>query len=179
MDLIFEIPRLRHFIGRAERLEPLNQAGMIVHERGIRISVGSFDLQTQCERPDWQLSSMVQIFSQQLPLLSHVEQLEIIQDHRANIEWIDNPDMDPSLWLELFLLFNALQGLYVSAKLVAPVAAALQDLTGERTMEVLPALHSLFLEGLEPYGPMPEGIKSFVAARQLSDHHVAAQRWNR
>jgi hypothetical protein len=152
---------------------------MTVHKRAIRINVGLFELWIQCERPDWQLSSMVQIFGQQLPLLSHVEHFEIIQDHRANIEWIDNPDMDPSLWLELFLLFNALQSLYVSAKLVAPVAAALQELTGERTMEVLPALHSLFMEGLEPSGPMPEGIKSFVAARQLSDHHVAVQTWNR
>ena len=87
--------------------------------------------------------------------------------------------MDTSLWLELFHLFIALQCLYVSAKLVAPVAVALQELTEGRTMEVLPALHSLFLEGLEPSGPVPEGIKLFVAARQLSDHPVDVQSWNR
>ena len=122
---------------------------------------------------------MVQIFGPQLPLLSHVEQLEITQHRQSNIEWTDDPDLDPSLWLELFHLFIALQSLYVSAELVAPVAAALQQLTEGMTMEVLPAVHSLFLEGIEPAGPVPEGIKLFVDARQLSDHPVAVQSWKR
>ena len=183
MDLIFEIPRLRHFIGRAKRFKPLDQAVMEFYDGAIWISDTDifprrFRLQILCERPDWQLSSMVQIFGQQLPLLSHVEQLKISQKRQSNIERIDNPDMDPSLWLELFHLFIAMQSLYVSAELVAPVAAALQELTEGGTMEVLPALHSLFLEGLEPSGPVPGGIQSFVAARQLSDHHVAVQSWN-
>jgi len=182
MDLIFEIPRLRHFIGRTERLEPLNKAVMEFHDREIWITVGflyRFRLQIRCERLDWQLSSMVQIFGQQLPLLSHVEQLEIFQPSYGHIQWIDNLDMDSSIWLELFHLFIAVQSLRVSEKLVPPIAAALQELTGERTMEVLPALHSLFLEGLKPSGPVPEGIQSFVAARQLSDHHIVIQSWNR
>jgi hypothetical protein len=184
MDLIFDIPQLRHFIGRAERFKPFDQAVMVFNDRVIWISDSHafshhFRLGILCERPDWQLSSMVQIFGQQLPLLSHVEQLEISQHHLSNIEWIANPDMDSSLWLELFHLFIALQRLYVSAKLVAPVAVALPELTEGRTMEVLPALHSLFLEGLEPSGPVPAGIQSFFAARQLSGHHVAVQSWNR
>jgi hypothetical protein len=56
---------------------------------------------------------------------------------------------------------------------------ALQQLTEGRTVEVLPAVHSLFFEGLEPPGPVPEGIKLFAAARQLSDHPVAVQSWKR
>jgi hypothetical protein len=183
MDLIFEIPRLRHFISRTERLEPFDQARMEFYDRDVWISVGSsrrFVLEIRCERPDWQLSSMVQIFGQQLPLLSHVQQVEIFYYGQLDVKWIDNLnlDMDSSLWLELFHLFIALQSLFVPAKLMAPIASALEELTEGRTMEVLPALHSLFLEGLEPYGPVPEGIQSFVAARQLSDHHVAVQSWN-
>src|SRR6267142_458459 len=184
MDLIFEIPRIRHFIGRAERLKPFDRARMEFHDREIWISNTDgfprrFRLQIQCERPAWQLSSMVQIFGQQLPLLSHVEQLEIFQYFQENMEWTDNPDLDSSLWLEFFHLFIAAQSLRLSEKLVPPVAAALQELTGERTMEVLPALHSLSLEGLEPSGPVPEGIKSFVASRQQSNYPVAVQRWQR
>jgi hypothetical protein len=179
MDLIFGIPRLRHFIdfiGRAERLEPLNQVMMEFRDRAILICDSGFShrfrLEIRCERPDWQLSSMVQIFRQQLRLLSHVEQLKVRVSKylEQNIEWINNLNMDSSLWLEFFHLFIASQRLYISKELVAPIAAALQQLTEERTMEVLPALHSLFLEGLEP-----DGIKSFVAARQLSGHHVAVQ----
>jgi hypothetical protein len=184
MDLIFDIPRLRHFVGRAERLEPLNQAVMEFHDGTIWIGdsdrIHRFKLEIRCERPDWQLSSMAQIFGQQLPLLSHVERLKVIFQYRhSNIKWINNPDMDPSLWLELFHLFISLQHLYVSKELVPPVAAALQQLREGRTMEVLPALHSLFLERLEPSGPVPEGIQSFVAARQLSYHHIAVQKWER
>ena len=183
MDLIFEIPRLRHFIDRAETLKSLeDQARMEFHDRAIWICVGSpfrFKLEVLCERPDWQLSSIVQVLGQQLPLLSHVEELEIFQHSQGNIEWTDNPDMDTSLWLETFRLFIAVQRIFVPAKLVAPVAAALQELTEGTSMEVLPALNSLFLEGLEPSGPAPEGIQSFVAARQLSDRHVAVRSWNR
>jgi hypothetical protein len=182
MDLIFEIPRLRHFVARADRLGPFDRAVMEFFDRRICISVGffrRFGLRILCERPDWQLSSIVQIFGQQLPLLSHVEQLEVFQYSQENIEWIDNPDVDSSLWLELFHLFTALRSLRVSEKLVPPVDATLQEFTEGRTMEVLPALHSLSLEGLEPSGPVPEGIKLFVAARQLSGHPVAVQSWNR
>jgi len=63
---------------------------------------------------------MVQIFGQQLPLLSHVEQLEIFQYFQENMEWTDNPDLDSSLWLEFFHLFIAAQSLRLSEKLVPP-----------------------------------------------------------
>ena len=184
MDLRFDIPQLRHFIGRAERLKRLTQAVMEFSDQAICVGDSQgfarpFSLQILCERADWQLSSMVQIFGQQLPLLSHVEQLDISQDCLSNIEWTDNPDMDSTLWLESFRLFVAVHSLRVSEKLVPPVAAALRELTGERTMEVFPALQSLSLEGLGSSGPVPEGIRSFVAARQLSDHHVAVQSWDR
>ena len=89
--------------------------------------------------------------------------------------------MDSSLWLELFQLFVAVQSLYVSEELVLPVVAALKDLrvTGGTALEVLPALRNLSLEGLKPSGPVQEAIKSFVAARRLSDHPIAVHRWDR
>jgi hypothetical protein len=178
----FYIPQLRHFIGRAERFKPFNPARMECSDGAIGITCGfprRFELRIRCERPDWKLSSMTQILGQQLPLLSHVEELEIFQSPHANIEWMDNPDMNPSLWLDLFHLFIALQSLYISEKLVPTVAAALQELTGGRTMEVLPALHGLFLEGIQPCGHMEEGIKSFINSRELSGHPVTLQGWKR
>jgi hypothetical protein len=187
MDLVLEIPQFRHFIGRAERLKPLGQAVVEFDDRAIWISDSDghgfpfrFRFQIRGDRPEWQLymPSMVQIFRQQLPFLSHIKQLIVITQRRpSNLGWMNEDGS--SLLLALFHLFITLQRLYLSEELVAPVAAALQQLTEGRTMEVLPALHSLFLEGLEPPGPVPEGIKLFVAARQLSDHPVAAQSWNR
>jgi len=112
MDLIFDIPRVRNFIDPTEGLKPFNQAAIEFSGRMIRIVFGSptqFELEIRCERPDWQLPSITQIFSQQLPLLSQVEQLELREFRWGNLEWKDHPDMDSSQWLELFRLFVAAQ----------------------------------------------------------------------
>ena len=178
-DLTCDIPRLRHFIARTETLEPLDQVMMDIYDGGILIVSAfprprQFWLYIECDTPNWQLSSMVQIFGQQLPFISRVKQLWITESlpSLAKIEWIDNPDAYSSLWLELFHPFIAVQSLHVTGKLVPHAAAALQELTGERTMGVLPALRNLFWGGIRSM-LVPEGIKSFVAARQLSGHPVA------
>jgi len=141
MDLIFDIPRLRNFINHADGLKPFNQAAIEFSSWGIRMILGSpplvlgsplvieslcrFELEIRCERPDWQLSSMTHIFSQQLPLLSQVEQVRISEFYWESFEWNDDPDVDSSQWLEVFRLFVAAQSLHVSEGLVPPVARAL------------------------------------------------------
>jgi hypothetical protein len=167
-------PQLQHFIGRAERLKSFDQARIVFYDREVYIGFGQFYLRIISET---QLSSMVQICGQQMPLLSHIEELKI-EGLPSKIEWIDDPHIYSSQWLELFHPFIALQRLYISDELVTFVTAALQELTERRTMEVLPAMQSLVLEGLEPSGPVPEGIESFVGARRLSGHHVAVQSWD-
>ena len=179
LDLIFDIPRLRDFIDRIKCLGSFNQANVEFHRHKIKLALGPpirFELEIVCERADWQLSSMAQIFTQQLPLISRVENLEIhagLSSSRSR--WQDDPDMDPSQWLELFHPFVAVQTLYVSSLLVRPVATALQELTGGRVLEMLPALRDLCLDHLEPSEPAQEGIRSFIAARQLSNHPIAVQ----
>ena len=182
MDLIFDIPRLRNFVDHKRGLKPFNRATIRFSGRTVEIVLTPpiwFELEIRCERPDWQLSSMTQIFSQQLPFLSHVEQLEISELSWRIPEWKDDPDMDSSQWLELFRLFVAAQSLYISKKLVSSVGRALQDLTGQMATEVLPVLRTIFLEGFQPSGPVHEAIKSFGAARQLSHGPVVIQRWDR
>jgi len=190
MDLIFDIPRLRNFIDWTGGIKHFDGAAIeFFSGRAIRIVFGPsplppegplpFQLEIRCERPDWQLSSMAQIFSQQLPLLSHVEQLTISEFRLGSFEWKEVPDMDSSQWLELFRLFVAARSLHVSEGLVSPVAGALQDLTEQMATEVLPVLQTLSLEGLEPSGPVHEAIKSFATARQLSHQPVVIQRWER
>jgi hypothetical protein len=182
MDLIFDVPRLHNFINRTERD---NEARMEFTSQEIRVVLGSrsqFMLGIKCERLDWQLSSMTQIFSQQLRLLSHVEHFEIREPDYSlhRVGWEDDPDMDPSQWLELFRLLVAVQSLYVSERLVHRVAAALKELTRDVAMEVLPALRILSLEGLgfQPSSESVQGaIKSFVTTRQLANKPVTIQPW--
>ena len=181
MDLIFDIPQICDFIDRTATLGPFSQAVTEFSGRAVKVVFGPstrLELEIRCERRDWQLSSMTQIFSHQLPLLSHLEQLEIRDDLWGTIERKDDPDMDHSQWLELLCLFVAVQNLRVSKGLIPPIANALQQLTGRMAMEVLPALGNLSLEGIDwqPSGPVQHSLMSFVTARQLSDHPVVIQR---
>ena len=182
MDLIFDIPRLRDFVYRTECPKSPRQASICFSGQAIRAILGSkdqFELEVKCEGPDWQLSSMTQVFGQQLPLLSCVEQLMIHEWPSRDIEWKDDPEMDSSQWLELFHLFISARSLYVSKRLVPHVGAALLELSGGEVMQVLPVLVNLYLEGHEPFRPMQEGIMSFVTSRQLSDQPVTVRRWDR
>ena len=184
MDPTFDIPRLRNFIDHTEGLKSFNQAAITFLDCLVRIEFGpgsspQFRLEIICERLDWQLSSITQIFSEQLPLLSHVERLELDEFSGIGFEWKDDPDIDSAQWLELFRLFVAAQSLHVSETLVSSVARALQDLKEQTATEVLPVLQTLFLEGLQPSGPGHEAIKSFDTARQLSQQPVLIQRWER
>jgi hypothetical protein len=81
--------------------------------------------------------------------------------------------------LEVFHRFTSVKNLYVCKEFAQCIALALQELVGEIMMEALPALESLFLEELQPSGPVQEAIGQFVAARQLSGHPVAISDWDR
>ena len=183
LDLVFDLPRLFEFIGRTERLRPIGQAEMKLSPWGIEAVFGSptgsthaLGLEIACVS-DWQVSSMARVCNQIVPLLSHVERLDICESFRNLLEWQDGTDH--TLWLELLNPFVSMKSLYVSEKLVRLVASALRELAGERVTEVLPALHDLFWEGLQPSGSVQEAINPFIAARQFSDHLIAIQRWDR
>ena len=184
MDLIFHIPQFHYFIYRTKSPGSHSQAYMEVSSTAIKIMFGppsGFELEVRCERLDWQLSSISQIFSEQLPLLSRVERFELCENPALAFTMRKtDPDMDPSLWLDLFHLFTSVQSLYLSETLVPPVAAALQELDeGGTSIESLPALQSLFLEGLQPVGPVQKAIQSFADSRRLSGHPVIIQNWER
>ena len=92
------------------------------------------------------------------------------------LQWQD--DIENMQWLEFLHPFTAVKNLYLSKKFAQHMAPALQELVEERVTDVLPALENLFLEELNPSGPVQEAIGQFVAARQLLDHPVVVSRWN-
>jgi hypothetical protein len=57
------------------------------------------------------------------------------------------------------------------------IVPALQDLVGTGATEVLPTVHNIFLEGLQPSGPIQEAIGKFVATRQVTSHPITVSRW--
>ena len=73
-----------------------------------------------------------------------------------------------------------MESLYLSETLVPHVATALQELDeGGTSIELLPALQSLFLEGLQSVRPELKAIQSFADSRRLSGHPVIIQNWER
>ena len=180
-ELIFDIPQLHSFIGRTGRLRPLNPAQLYFYRDRIGIILGSlptrFELEIKCEEPDWQLSSVTQVCNEHFHLLSQVERLEICE--APSMDLAGSNEVDFSKWLELFRPFSAVRSLYVSERLEPLVAAALRELTGERTMEVLPALENVSLDELGPPGSAWDAMEPFIAARQLLDHPIVVLRQKR
>ena len=132
-------------------------------------------LEILCRVPDWQLSFLAQICTSSLPLLSTTDNLYIYE--HLQLDWkggIENAE-----WLELLLPFTAVKNLYLSKQFAPRIAPALQELSGGRTTEVLPALQNLFLEDFRPSEPVQEGIGELISARQLINRPVVISVWER
>jgi len=76
-------------------------------------------------------------------------------------------------WLEILHPFTSVKKLYLSEKPALGVARALQGLSGEKVMEVLPALQNISFIGHEPLGATLEAIGNFVSTLQLSGRSVS------
>ncbi len=178
LSLRFDIPQVYKLIDRTERFKKLNQAQMNLCAWGAWTAFGSSTgsphaLELRVNPIVLGRSLRVPSI---LPLLSQVERLHVVEEVKNGSKWQDRDHTD---WLELLNPFVSVKSLYVDERLGPSVAQVLQELAGERIMEVLPALHDLFLEGLQPSGSVQEALKPFVAARQCSNHPVVIQRWDR
>jgi hypothetical protein len=188
-QLIFDTPLLRHFISRTTTFREAYRAYISCQEDTVLFSLYSQNgtdeeatvmLRISCEPLDWQISSLAQVCSTSFPPLPALEHLhiDIETDPHSSLEWQD--DMEDTQWLELLHPFTSVKDLRLCKDSVAFIALSLQDLSGERITEVLPALENLFLEGPQPSGPVKEAIGKFIAARQLSGcpvtvHHPDCQ----
>jgi hypothetical protein len=185
-QLIFDIRHLPRLIHHAGILGAYSQVEIAFRSHSIEISVSyvegtsppkTFILMISCRMRDWQVSSMAQICAQFRFLLSSVEQLNIriLNSYYPPLE----VDMDSTQWLELLHPFTAVRTLRISAELQSLIVPALQDLSGELTMGVLPALERVYLEGYKPSGAEQQDIEAFIAARQGSHHPVSVHCWER
>jgi hypothetical protein len=92
---------------------------------------------------------------------------------------VPRPIIEKVQWLELLHLFRAVKNLYLSEEFALRIVPALQELVGSRATEVLPTLQNIFLEKLEPSGPVQEGIRQFAATRQVTSDPIAVSLWDR
>ena len=178
-QLNFTIPRTSQFIQRVETLKSLDKAALIFDSRFIEIQffhggTPSLLLHIPCSPSDWQLSSVVQLCSPPLPLLSTVEWLYIHESKESPQRW--QYDRDHEQWPEILQSFTSVRELYISHTMWPLLAPTLQQHTGEWTMDVLPMLCGIFLEGLKPSEKLPETIEPVVTAHKLAGRPVIVHR---
>jgi hypothetical protein len=134
-----------------------------------------FKVEISCREPGWQLSSLAQICTMFLPLLSTTENLFIYEPY-SQLDWKDG--IENIEWLELLLPFTAVKNLYLSEQFAPRIAPTLQELTGGGTTEVLSTLQNLYLKGFQSSESVDEGIAQFISARQLTNYPVAISVWD-
>ena len=184
-QFLFDILQLPNLVCRAEHFPVLSQADLIFRSHRINVEVSQkrgtvgrkrLEIDIRCKMLDWQLSSLAQVCNS-FPTLSTLERLYIREDPYSPPHWQD--DMENNQWLELLYPFTHVKDLHLSKEVAHRVGPALQELTGERVTEVLPALENLFLDEIQPPRPAQEAIEQFVVMRELSGHPVAIHGWDR
>ncbi|KAI9512635.1 hypothetical protein F5148DRAFT_792284 [Russula earlei] len=184
-QLIFDMPQLPQFIRRTEKLKALTQANITFYDWLAEVRItgktgtandGTFSLGILCTNLDWQVASLAEVCGSCLHPLSTLEHLGIHQDRFWPLHWPD--DMDNIPWLDLLRPFTTMKNLHLYKELTPRVVSALQELSGEGEIEVMPALECLLLEDPHPSGRIQEAIDQFVATRQLSGHPVAVRPLN-
>ncbi|KAI9513156.1 hypothetical protein F5148DRAFT_1372491 [Russula earlei] len=182
MDPNFVVPQLHRLISDAEWFKTFDKAFVCLSYRAIRFvsfreesyTFPDFDLEICFTETDYTFSSLVQVCSSSMPLLSSLVLLEIVDPIILSCR---EDDTESTQWLELLAPFTAVKDLRLGDQVGLRVCQALEELAKERVTEVLPALQNIFLTGLKPSESVPKLIERFITARQLSGHPVAVYPW--
>ena len=183
-QLLFDTPRLSQFIARTPNFKTHDEARVVFSEVGVRVtlpqtSYRKLEIQILGNHPDWQLSSLAQVFSSSFPqsFISAVERLYLLDygSFSPSRAWKD--DIESGQWSEVLHPFTAVKSLYLSKESSPLIAPTLREFVGERATEVLPALQTLFFRETLPSGPVQEIIRQFVAERGLAGYPVTLSHW--
>jgi hypothetical protein len=185
-QIVFDTPQFVQFISRTPALNEPETARVAFEGSSARVNLtsgyGKLDVEISCRELDWLVSSLEQVCTSSLPPLFILENLYIYAAPYWGRHRGKNIDIENTLWLELLHPFTTVKNLYLCEDFAPRVVPALHELVGGRTTEVLPTLQSIFLENLQPSGPiqvpLQEAIEQFVAARQVTSHPITFARWD-
>ena len=183
-DIEFDTPELVHFIGRTPTFKAPDKARLVFLDSAVRVEFplqpsgyGELNVGVSCKELDWQLSSLAEVCALLFPPLSTSKHLYIYERQPSLPDSQD--DFENTQWLDILRPFIAVKNLYVSEQFAPRIALVLQKLVGGGASEVLPKLQNIFLEEIQPSGPVHEGIGQFIDARQLSGHTITVFLWER
>jgi hypothetical protein len=184
-NIDIDTPQLIQFISRTPILGAYDEAHIVFYawKSQIRLSQSHpepsghsmVEEKTSCLKTDRLVPSLVQICTSSLRLLLTMENLYIdgslsFLPSRLGRHVLD--DFKSTECLDLLRPFTAVKKLYLSKLFSWPITLALQELTGGRTTEVLPALDHIILDGYQPSKPIKKRIAKFISARQFTNHPV-------
>jgi hypothetical protein len=178
---IFGTPHLLQLVHRTERFKTLTDAEVHFGDYEVRVYIspsvdGALLLEFGTSGLAKQLLLLDRVFTRRFPL-SHVDELVLGRDDDP-IPLGDQQNFD--LWVGFLRPFNALEVLYFfDDEIEIQVARVLGDLTGVKTAEVLPMLHTLVFKGFDSDRVEPlvtPLLKPFIDARLLWGHPVTV-RW--
>jgi hypothetical protein len=186
---IFDVSRVSMFIDRTNPFDGLDQAHMNFKRHFVDVTLASqtgatggmsLQLSIRCIGSVWQLQRLSWTHGRFTPPFDDLEPFDLREvPNRLSPLWTDGMENPTGSWLELLRNFVAVETLYLSEGLALCVAPALKGLTQDDVNGVLPALQTLFVEGLTPSGPVQVAIEEFVAARERAGHPVDVQCWVR
>ena len=179
-DIVFNTPQLVRFISHTPKWKAFEKVFIDLRD-SITVDFssqtsrnGEFTVTVLCYYGlNRRVSSLEQLCTSFLPLFSILEDLYFYMGYHPD----RNASVENRQWLELLRPFVAVKNLYLSEKFASRIAPALQELVEGRATDVLPALQNIFLEGLQPRGSVQEGIRQFVAARQVANHPISISSW--
>ena len=177
----FDTPQFVQFISRTPRFKAFKRAHLLFEYDHARVQLLSeipgysvINVSVPCRELDWQVSSLEQVVTSCFPSLSMLEDLKIFERQQRRLR---QDNIEDVLWLGLLQPFSSVKNLYISGQIAPHIGHALHELVGAGTTEVLPTLQNIFLEELQPSGPVQEGIEKFVSTRQVALHSIAVSRW--
>ena len=180
-DIVFVTPQFTRFISHTPTFEAFDEATIAFEDSTASVKLSSayarLYVSISCRELDWRLSFLEQVCTSSLPTLSTSQDLYMMSDDPWPQDWKDN--IDYAQWLELLHSFSTVKNLYLSKEIAPCVVPALRDLVGGRTTEAFATLENIFVEELQPSGPVQEGIGKFVAARQVTSHTITVSLWDR
>ena len=174
-DPVVGFSQLFRFVSRAERLRPPIRTMVEFDYWKVLLKFipsNGFDLVIVGHTLAEQVESMAVVCREFSPLLSHVERLDLHCNHLPPLtRYMDSRD-----WLEIFRPFITVKNLYVSKQLRRQIVPAMRALSSEGALDILPELHTLFLEELQQYKSAQLSIiDTLIATRLLFGIPVAIQ----
>ena len=174
-DLTFTLVNLTEFVQRTEGFGCL-VARIVFKEYGASIDAGQQGIQSgklslhvNCEPFDWQIDSATQVCNALGKVVSALEELTLdLNADGMPSDW-ENA-LDIMLWHDLLLPFIGVKKLRIGRLLTSELSQALQSVTGELDLELLPELQQL--EVYINSDDVERRLRAFVEIRQFMGRPV-------